>query len=190
MTQTLTKEAKRTLESDRIARILKSDRRYHRLCRDIAAGVATDPGADGPASLQRKIVQEAIAIAGTAGKTQTVRRVADECALDRFYHRPNSTLTPQQYAAGLRFRRAWLRSARRARVTQTYDTQEIERGGDLAGQENTSYAREIVTSALDVLTSAQRRAVVAVCGEDERVGMRGKTLCAGLESLHALWSGK
>lgn len=176
-----------TIEAERVARILKSDRRYNRLCREIAAGTAPDPGADGPASLSRRIVQDAIAIAGGGGRTQSVRRVADECALDRFYHRPNGTLTPVQYAAGLRFRRAWLRSARRARTTQTYDTQEIERGGDLSGQENTCYARELVSEALEVLSAAQRRAIVAVCGEDERVGMRGKTLCHGLEKLADLW---
>ncbi|WP_075595561.1 hypothetical protein [Novacetimonas hansenii] len=176
-----------TAELDRVARILKSDRRYNRLCREIAAGTAPDPGADGPASLRRKIVQHAIAIAGSGGQLQSVRRVSDECALDRFYNRPNGTLTPQQYAAGLRFRRAWLRSARRARVTQTYDTQEIECGGDLNGQENSCYARELVSEALKVLSAAQRRAIVAVCGEDERVGMRGKTICHGLDKLVDLW---
>ncbi|GCE85145.1 hypothetical protein [Komagataeibacter diospyri] len=176
-----------TSELDRVSQILKSDRRYNRLRREIEAGTATDPGADGPAAIRRRIVQDAIAIAGGGGKTQAVRRVADECALDRFYHRPNSNLTPQQHAAGMRFRQAWLRSARRARVTQTYDTQEIERGGDLTGPENTSYARELVSEALEVLTSAQRRAIVAVCGEDERVGMRGKTLCYGLDKLADLW---
>ncbi|MEZ7136842.1 hypothetical protein [Komagataeibacter sp. SM21] len=176
-----------TIEAERVAHILKSDRRYNRLCREIAAGTATDPGTDGPAALRRKIVQDAISIAGSGGKTQAVRRVADECALDRFYHRPNSSLTSQQYAAGMRFRQAWLRSARRARVTQTYDTQEIERGGDLSGQENACYARELVSEALEVLSSAQRRAIVAVCGEDERVGMRGKTICYGLDKLADLW---
>lgn len=174
-------------ERRRVASIIQADRRWIRLQSEIQAGIVLDPGADGPAAMARKIVQDAIAIAGSGGKTQAVRRVADECALDRFYHRPNSTLTPTQYAAGLRFRRAWLRSARRARTTQTYDTQEIERGGDLLGSENTSYARELVSEALEVLTSAQRRAVVAVCGEDERVGMRGKTLCYGLDKLADLW---
>jgi len=176
-----------TIELDRVAQILKSDQRYNRLCREIAAGTAPDPGADGPASVARKIVQDAIVLVEHGAKNHIVRRVAEECALDRFYHRPNSNLTSQQHAAGMRFRQAWLRSARRARVTQTYDTQEIERGGDLTGPENTSYARELVSEALEALTSAQRRAIVAVCGEDERVGMRGKTLCYGLDKLADLW---
>ncbi|AQU86211.1 hypothetical protein B0W47_00650 [Komagataeibacter nataicola] len=175
-----------TIELDRVAQILKSDRRYNRLRREIEAGTADDPGADGPAAAARKIVQDAIAIAGSGGKTRPVRRVADECALDRFYHRANSSLTAQQYGAGLKFRRAWLCSARRARVTQTYDTQEIERG-DLVASEVSLDAREVVTAALEVLSSHQRRAVVAVCGEDQVVGLRGKTLCSGLERLHELW---
>lgn len=178
-----------TIEADRVAQILKSDRRYNRLRREIEAGTADDPGSDGPAALSRKIVQDAIAIAGSGGKTRPVRRVADECALDRFYNRANTTLTPQQYGAGIKFRRAWLCSARRARVTQTYDTQEIERGC-LVASEVALNAREVVTAALEALSAPQRRAVVAVCGEDERVGLRAKTLCSGLDRLHELWRKK
>jgi len=180
-----------TIEAERVAHILKSDRRYNRLCREIAAGTAPDPGADGPASVARKIVQDAIALVEHGAKNHIVRRVAEECALDRLYYRPNSAMTSQQYGAGLRFRRAWLRSARRARVTQTYDTQEIERGADLSGQENTTYARELVSAALSALTAAQRRDIVAVCGEDETLpGKCTKNLRSGLEALHDLWRKK
>ncbi|GBR27017.1 hypothetical protein AA11826_0008 [Komagataeibacter oboediens DSM 11826] len=180
-----------TLEANRVAQILKSDRRYNRLSREIAAGTAPDPGADGPAATARKIVQDAVALIERSAKKHTVRRVAEECALDRLYYRPTSAMTPQQYGAGLRFRRAWLRSARRARVTQTYDMQEIERGGDLTGQENSSYARELVSEALSVLTTAQRRDVVAVCGEDQILPSKcTKNLRNGLDALYDLWRKK
>ena len=180
-----------TIEAERVAQILKSDRRYARLRRDIEAGTANDPGADGPAAIARKIVQDAIVLVERSTKKHPVRRVAEECALDRMYYRPNSAMTAQQYGAGLRFRRAWLRSARRARVTQTYDMQEIERGADLTGQENASYARELVSEALSVLTTAQRRDVVAVCGEDETLsGKWTGNLRSGLDRLHDLWRKK
>ncbi len=151
-----------------------------------------DFGAPGPASIARGLTREdADARSAGSASRQGIKvertRVQCECTLDSLFMRENGGMTEEQYLAGMRFRRCWLASRHASRVSGDYGQR---LGGSAAAMQESEYrvdARLAIDAALEMLTPAQRRAVTAVCGEDQRLGLRGKVLNAGLTVLADQW---
>lgn len=150
-----------------------------------------DPGPDGQAAMarERSTFDADGKSAGSAAR-HGVRsrhvRIACECVLDGLFRRSNGILTHDQWRAGMLFRRYWLAARHAARVSGEYG-QRFGGSGGLVESEYRAEATLGVDKALKVLSPAQRRAVVAVCGEDQLLGLRGKVLVAGLDVLADLW---
>lgn len=155
-------------------------------------GAPEDFGAEGPASIARGLLREdADARSAGSASRKGIRvermRVSCECILDGLYMRENGALDEEQYLAGSRFRRSWLASRHASRVCGDYSARI---GGSPDAVRETEYrtdARHAVNDALEMLSPAQRRAVVAICGEDERLGFREKPLRLGLTILAEKW---
>ncbi|MFY9288457.1 MAG: hypothetical protein WAO98_08135 [Alphaproteobacteria bacterium] len=119
-------------------------------------------------------------------KTYTRRhRARFECALDGYlwYGKINQS----EYEAGLKYRRAYLRYVMNVRVD------------DYGAGSHGSYdmalltpiiSQEILRDAASVLTKAQRKIVLHVCGDDFRAGNGDKieTLQRGLAVLAKHWN--
>lgn len=174
-------------EHRRVAAILRADRRARLAARDIAMGLKPDMGADGPAARARMVVEDRVELAPRTPQ-HTVRLVWDTCMLDRLFHRANAALTPDQHAAGLRFRANWLRAARGWRLVQRYMPHTgTGGGGTMEDTEASVHARRAINRALSLLTPARARVVCAVCGMDEAPGTRIRTLHTALDILHERW---
>lgn len=186
-------------ERERIRSMCESDRQAE-ASRQYAALVGTpahigapeDFGTNGPASTARGLRREdADARSAGSASRQGIKvermRVACECVLDGLYMRENGALSEEQYLAGMRFRRCWLASRHASRVCGDYATR---MGGSSPGILESEYrtdARIAIDTALELLSPAQRRAVIAICGEDERLGFREKPLRLGLTALAEKW---
>lgn len=150
-----------------------------------------DPGIDGPAAVARERVQEdadgkSAGSASRHGVRSYYTKIVCECVLDGLFRRKNGILSHDQWKAGIQFRRYWMASRHAARVSGGYE-QRFGGAGSLEETEYRSEARWQVDRALEALTPAQRRAVTAICGEDQLLGLRQKVLVAGLDVLVKLW---
>ncbi len=150
-----------------------------------------DPGVDGPAAVAReRTTEDAEGKSAGSASRHGIRsyrtRIACECVLDGLFRNPRGILGYDQWKAGMQFRRYWMASRHAARISGQYG----DRFGGTGALQETEYrseARWQVDRALEALTPAQRRAVTAVCGEDQLLGLRGKVLVAGLDVLVKLW---
>lgn len=155
-------------------------------------GAPDDFGASGPAAVARVLVREdADAESAGSASRKGIRhdrlKVRCECVLDGLYYRENGALTEEQWRAGMRFRALWLASRHASRVSGDYGQRIAGSGGLLVEVEYRTDARIQIDRAVEMLTQAQRRAVVAICGEDERLGLREKSLRLGLTVLAEQW---
>ncbi|BAK82865.1 hypothetical protein [Komagataeibacter medellinensis] len=174
-------------ERARVATILRADRRARLLARDVAAGLKPDMGTDGPAATARVVQATRMELAPHTAP-QPVRRVLDTCMPDRLFHRANAALTPDQHAAGLRFRATWRRAVRSGRLVQRYSPLTGAGGGvALEDSEASVHARRQLDRAHALLTPARWRVVCAVCALDEAPGTRLRTLHRALDVLHEKW---
>ena len=147
-----------------------------------------DFGPDGPAQQQRQgRIEAAEGLSGGSAARHGIRtyyrRITHECVLDGLYRRAGALLDHDRWQAGMKFRRQWLASRASARGSARYGERFGGGGGPLEESERSTQARGQVNAVLAVLTPAQTRAVVAVCGEDELLGLRGKSLANGLRKL-------
>ena len=145
-----------------------------------------DMGATGPAARARQVVSDMV-VTTPRTPAQAVRRVRCECMLDRLFYRANSAIDPAQYRAGLRFRGLWARAARQTPLTQSYRPTTGDARGPAGGHDPVTWAVLELNEALSCLSAPQRRAVIATCGMDEPVGLRTRTLRAGLGALDTFW---
>ena len=145
-----------------------------------------DMGAPGPAARAREVVSDMV-VTTPHTPAQAVRRVRCECMLDRLFYRTNSAIDPAQYRAGLRFHGLWARAARQTPLTQSYRPTTGATRGPAGGHDPVTWAVLELNEALSCLSAAQRRAVIATCGMDEPVGLRTRTLRAGLNALDTFW---
>jgi hypothetical protein len=180
-------------DRERIRSLCESDRQAE-AARKFAGmtGAPEDFGANGPASVARGLVIED-ADARSAGSASRKgievkrMRVRCECVLDGLFMRENSAIDEDQYLAGMRFRRFWLASRHASRVSGDYGQRLGGSAAALLENEYRTDARIGVDTALELLSPAQRRAVVAICGEDERLGFREKPLRLALTVLAEQW---
>jgi hypothetical protein len=142
-----------------------------------------DNGTTGPAALARAVRHEVAAGSTRIGdERREVRRYVVECQLDALSAR--SQISDRQWRGGIMFRARWLKSRRASRVTAGYGTEPGGRAyadGPAIGLD----ARSDVTAALAALPKGLSLAVIAVCGEDESPGGRGRVVALrdGLDVL-------
>lgn len=115
--------------------------------------------------------------------TYRFKAVAD-CPLDAYFLRGN--LTGPEYEAGMKFRRAYLRSILHVRAQ---DTDSGSHGDPEMAALMPVYSERILQEACETLSPAQKTVVISVCGYDEWAGGSYKlqTLHRGLEKLAILW---
>ena len=89
--------------------------------------------------------------------------------------------------AGMLFRVAWMGVREGRSVVSAYGERTGRANVQLNELERLQGYRARIDQAYRLLTPAQVRAVVAVCGEDERVGKTNDTLMLGLAKLAAAW---
>lgn len=145
-----------------------------------------DLGTDGVAALQRPVCQDVVDL-GDGRPMQPVRRLLCECMLDYLYKRKNATLSDEQYAAGIRFRKIWHQAIERNRITARYEFRLATSSNYEDGSISYLNARHHIEQALSKLTKAQQRSVIGVCAYDECVGLRYKSLRKGLDNLAIYW---
>lgn len=111
-------------------------------------------------------------------------RARCECVLDDYLYR--LILTPSEYEAGMKFRRAYLRAVCRIMVDDPNGGGEYD---PEMGMLIVPISEEILRAAYKALTKAQQAIVIKVCGHGEWAGGTDKleTLRRGLERLVTLW---
>jgi hypothetical protein len=118
------------------------------------------------------------------GKAEWAMRLVVECKLDWLSDR--GYLSPTQYRAGLKFRKAWLVSSLQHSVSARY----VGATGGKSTSTLSDYQldmRQAVDEALAILGPCQQTVVTDVCGEDQDVGSRMGTLRHGLDQLADYW---
>ena len=118
-------------------------------------------------------------------KTKTKRyRSTAECMLDAYLW--HGKISDNEHAAGMKFRRAYLRAILRIKVE---DQGSGSRGDyDMSGL-MVPVSEQILKQAYSVLSSAQKTLIVRVCGDDTPPGdsYRLETFKRGLTQLLQLW---
>ena len=147
-----------------------------------------DYGSDGVAAVAReRVVEDADGEhRSSSARRGTVRkrvRIACECHVEWLCLREH--ITDDQKVTGMRFRSAWLASRHASRIAANYGERFGQTSGAMNEGEFRTDMRSLVNRMLSVLTPPQRRAVIAVCGEDHPAGLTVKTLKAGLEAIGA-----
>lgn len=115
---------------------------------------------------------------------QRRHRAVAECMLDAYHYRGN--LTEDEYQAGMKFRRAFLRAVFGLNVEDPASSGEYDPEMAML---IVPISEELLRAAYAELTSAQKKIVMSVCGYDECAGNsdRIETLHRGLERLAKLW---
>lgn len=148
-----------------------------------------DTGADGPAALARDskiVITGGKARGSVAAEATEAKRITCECTIDTLFAQHHLTRT--QWQAGVKFRRLWLLSARRAAVTGRYGQQMPRATGDADGAAGrSSDARAQIDAAIREMGQIRSAAVIAVAGEDEGARGRLKPLAEGLDVLADWW---
>lgn len=111
-------------------------------------------------------------------------RAVAECVLDAYLLR--RVITLHEYEAGLKFRRAYLRAVYRVRVEDPLGTGVYDPEMALL---IVPISEQVLRDAYAVLSEAQKRIVINVCGADEWAhgSARLATLHRALEKLTDLW---
>ncbi|MFY9286903.1 MAG: hypothetical protein WAO98_00205 [Alphaproteobacteria bacterium] len=122
----------------------------------------------------------------SADKTYIRRhRALFECALDGYLW--YGKIEPNEYEAGMKFRRAYLRYVMNVRVDDYGSGAHGDR--DMAAL-TPIISQQILRDAASVLSDAQRKLVMHVCGDNFRAGDGDKieTLRRGLKVLAKHWN--
>lgn len=131
------------------------------------------------------VVSETVARTGSGQTLISRQHVVSECVLDTYYY-IRSYLTREEYQAGLKFRKAYLRAVCGVRVDE-----------DSAGAKDPEmpflmrpYSEQLLQQAYGALSAQQKQVIISVCGHDEwaTTTARIKTLHRGLAKLATLWS--
>ena len=91
------------------------------------------------------------------------------------------------WTAGTMFRSAWVTVREGRSITAGYGERQAAGHISLQEVEHFQECRKRVDEIYTLLSPAQAREVIRVCGEDERVGKTNDTLLRGLEVLAAVW---
>jgi hypothetical protein len=111
-------------------------------------------------------------------------RAVAECVLDAYLFR--RIITKREYEAGLKFRRAYLRAVFKVRVEDPLSTSAYDPEMALL---IVPISEQVLRAAYAVLSKAQKRIVINVCGADDWAhgSARLATLHRALERLGDLW---
>lgn len=118
-------------------------------------------------------------------KTRAKRyRSTAECMLDAY--RWHGKISDKEHAAGMKFRRAYLRAVLRVKVEDQGSGSRCDY--DMSGL-MVPISEQILKQAYSVLSTAQKALIVRVCGDDTPAGdsYRLETLKRGLAQLIQLW---